>query len=1080
MKVSVSMKRCLPLLLFAVMAASCSKDTLRDDPGNGRFSEDEITTVLFSMSIPGAQSPGTRAMTEKDEHEIEAVDVLVFENDALFHRAPGVLVSNAQLEKKNFQVRLPIGGPYDLIVLSNARSVLNVAGLDEGASKEDVEKALVKSVSAGSKYSENRVPMFGYRNALTVDENTDLTDKTASGGADNSLKMIRMMSRIDVELTAKAASGTDDGQGNDNFALSEVYLYNYSTRGSMIPDLAATNWDGVNHKAKKPTEPNGGYGAAGAGEEVLFDSNDDSGSTLPNALRRAIYTFEAPAGSSSTPESNPCVVIGGSYKGGGETYYRVDLIEKGTKDYLALLRNHIYKISILSISGPGYPTPGEAFASTAVNVEADIVAWSEGDMNDITFDGQYQLSVDKSELSFGLDAGKLAMNVYADHPNGWAVEIAGQDQDWLSVTPSSDNSGGKMTVQVGVTKTDKRRSGVFFITAGKLRKPIQVSQSEGGENVTITVTPNRLVFRATGRAKTVTVETFPTNLVRFMTSTGKVVWAQGAGPDDYSGKGEDAVFSFCPTDNNTGEILTGFVTIYVEHNGELVQQTITVKQLATDLMFDVEHNIFPAAGGVQSFVVTSELPWSFTKSPASDPLGIVTLTDESGEYPGSDTDRTPYFFELAANPGYASRKASLIPQSSDDSFSAPWVEIEQAGTPPLITLSKAEHNFGTGTATYTDPFTTNATQWSYTLNNTNVATGNLAAGTLHGGSSGATSTATPSLVFTPKTEVPDGTTLAAGTELTAEATFTTSVGAAGVAENSKTLTLKRTVPEYWTWGGWNLAEGATVPRTGAKVTATATSNAVWTVTSNPAGTTASAPTGSYASRSVEYAIPNHTTEWGERNVTVTAKGPGTTGSKAITLKQPEAAPTFALSHSTLYYQGGEVSAAIDGEAIPDFHIRLAGDGYEVQNTTGSTGSRAMTVGVNEGNVSRNLALEYRKGTSGSWYPTGLNVLHKFLRWPMADIFDNVQMDSKVDWDTANAPGFCPEGYRVPTHLELTMMWVYKGSSKLKDIFTNSWYWSSNERSLGSTTAWHVHFTSGNHSDNRFKSNEFYVRCVRDL
>lgn len=1077
MKVSVSMKRCLPLLLFAVLAASCSKDTLRDDPGNGRFSEDEITTVLFSMSIPGAQSPGTRAMTEKDEHEIEAVDVLVFENDALFHRAPGVLVSNAQLEKKNFQVRLPIGGPYDLIVLSNARSVLNVAGLDEGASKEDVEKALVKSVSAGSKYSENRVPMFGYRNALTVDENTDLTDKTASGGADNSLKMIRMMSRIDVELTAKAASGTDDGQGNDNFALSEVYLYNYSTRGSMIPDLAATNWDGVNHKAKKPTEPNGGYGAAGAGEEVLFDSNDDSGSTLPNALRRAIYTFEAPAGSSSTPESNPCVVIGGSYKGGGETYYRVDLIEKGTKDYLALLRNHIYKISILSISGPGYPTPGEAFASTAVNVEADIVAWSEGDMNDITFDGQYQLSVDKSELSFGLDAGKLAMNVYADHPKGWAVEIADQDQDWLSVTPSSDNSGGKMTVQVGVTKTDKRRSGVFFITAGKLRKPIQVSQSEGGENVTITVTPNRLVFRATGRAKTVTVETFPTNLVRFMTSTGKVVWAQGAGPDDYSGKGEDAVFSFCPTDNNTGEILTGFVTIYVEHNGELVQQTITVKQLATDLMFDVEHNIFPAAGGVQSFVVTSELPWSFTKSPASDPLGIVTLTDESGEYPGSDTDRTPYFFELAANPGYASRKTSLIPQSSDESFSAPWVEIEQAGTPPLITLSKAEHNFGTGTAAYADPFTTNATQWSYTLNNTNVATGNLAAGTLHGGSSGATSTATPSLVFTPKTEVPDGTTLAAGTELTAEATFTTSVGAAGVAENSKTLTLKRTVPEYWTWGGWNLAEGATVPRTGAKVTATATSNAVWTVTSNPAGTTASAPTGSYASRSVEYAIPDQTDlDWDERNIVVTAKGPGNTGSSSITLKQRGISPTFKLSRTTLQCYGDLVTVTVSGTGVPDFHIRFAdGDVAQGMNTVGNTGARTIRAGQNGGTTSRSLALEYRKGTEGDWFPTGLSIQQGVYKLTYANIFDYKNQGLVNGANKILVYENCPSGYRIPRTTELMQIWAYRPA--ISGIPSEEIWSTSGSAVSGSYLKFTSGFLGSTSSPDRY---DYHVLCVKEI
>lgn len=67
----------------------------------------------------------------------------------------------------------------------------------------------------------------------------------------------------------------------------------------------------------------------------------------------------------------PRLIIGGKYDGGPTTYYRIDFsgLDGGSKDSFTsdILRNHLYRFTINSVSGPGQETANEADATIPEN-----------------------------------------------------------------------------------------------------------------------------------------------------------------------------------------------------------------------------------------------------------------------------------------------------------------------------------------------------------------------------------------------------------------------------------------------------------------------------------------------------------------------------------------------------------------------------------------------------------------------------------------------------------------------------------------------------------------------------------------
>ena len=349
---------CLTLSLSLVIG-SCTRDAVGDND------LDEVT-VTFSLDLPSA----TRALDAAGENTVKTIDILVFKNNRLQYTAVGSNITswNTAAQSKNFTVRLIQDASVDLIVLVNARPIVSSSlGITVDAIKSDIESALLHTSEGlydvnASGFS--HLPMWGSVSGVTIDGST--TSLPA-------IPVIRMHAKVDVDASIVAA----------NFKLRSVHVYNYQTRGRLVPDVSSTNWDGVAHKALLPTVPPtsarwGNPAFAGAAGNTLIYTDI----TSSNTCFRDIYLHESNnLGASITSDVRTCLVIGGLYGSDtDESYYRVDFIDSNG-DFLNLLRNHTYVIDITSVTNPGYTDPDDAFRSDPVNMHVTVIDWANENLS---------------------------------------------------------------------------------------------------------------------------------------------------------------------------------------------------------------------------------------------------------------------------------------------------------------------------------------------------------------------------------------------------------------------------------------------------------------------------------------------------------------------------------------------------------------------------------------------------------------------------------------------------------------------------------------------------------------------------
>ena len=460
------------LLLF------CSIETQRSPSGNN-----QKTAVSFSLEIPHAAHPASRSLSPADEGHVATVDVLVFAGGQYRFTQAGYNITTISDSKKTFEVILPLG-TYDLTIIANGRNAIQAAHFQLGDLKENVLYALEHALPAGTKWTSNEIPIWGQRNGVTIDQNTSFTGS-------NSFKLTRMISKIEVALEAAAA-----GVNNTNFAITSVRLYNYNTAGKLVPNLA-TGWDEVNNKVTTP------HLAASPGKTLgplVYTSADDPTGLYftPGSVTNTIYTFEANAGSAAQRLTTTCIVVGGSYQGSGpEThFYRMDFAktENQTTSYLPLLRNHRYGFKVRSITGPGFPTPEEAFTAGPVNIEANVIEWNEGDITQIVFDDQYILGVSHSRFELSNNAHTILstdniLKVFTDYPTGWTATVS--TNNWLTINPTQGPVSGQMYDMhlLAGANTGAERTACIYIKAGRLTYMVTVVQLPAAPGI-ITVTPN--------------------------------------------------------------------------------------------------------------------------------------------------------------------------------------------------------------------------------------------------------------------------------------------------------------------------------------------------------------------------------------------------------------------------------------------------------------------------------------------------------------------------------------------------------------------------------------------------------------
>jgi hypothetical protein len=441
---------------MALLFAACVQDI---ETGKLQATRDEMALVTLSLSTPATRAEATTA-----ENAINAIDVLLFDeaSDEFAYRAHGTEIANQGSEPyatKKFEVRLPIGGPFKVVVLANARAAIQTASasLDipistivtsNGNSRATVLNSIVHAAIPGK----TNFPMWGELTApVTISE--------TSASITPDIQLTRAVARVDVSLAGTIAPAT--------FVLDSVLLYNYNKAGHVAPEVDASGDYGT-----------GSYPVAGARETDKFIRYDPDPQT---AYTEVIYAFEAVniALSESKWKENTCLVIGGKFdKSENITYYRVDFTRDNAP--LDLTRNHLYNVVIQEVKDHGWPTPWLAYINKPSNVVVEITAWNDGGASNVVFDGHYHLSVDQTRLDFYMfyaNGYEKTIRVNTDHPDGWTVTGL---PEWLTVT--SDESGDAdtpydLTIMVGaLAPGDSDREEEIYIKAGNLTMPVLVKQ----------------------------------------------------------------------------------------------------------------------------------------------------------------------------------------------------------------------------------------------------------------------------------------------------------------------------------------------------------------------------------------------------------------------------------------------------------------------------------------------------------------------------------------------------------------------------------------------------------------------------
>lgn len=497
-----------------ILMTSCVIDqTLIDEPIGPPIDGNGMTEVSFMAEVPSPRVVKTRAVVGTvPENTIDNVYVLVFKTGTdgdLVYKGPGrnLKVSTAAgVENKNrvtFTATLPVGATYDFIVLANAGDLLSGINVSDGNKKKSDVMALVKSLAAGTKWTVDAtegtmapIPMWG-----------EVKNKQLTTGAAIGFSLTRMLARVNVEYNPTNTTAPK------NFKLSSVRVYNYSTKGAVVPDtelLAEVEPTPVDDEAADK-----GYGKQTGSALVYTDITDDE------SCENLIYLFEAyhvaKYGAGATSDDwidNPCLVIGGKWSPDGtnypanDTYYRVDFVKKDpgedpTKDeWYDIVRNFSYNVTITDVSGEGYGDPDVALKSAPFNITANVLSWDERNMEKVVFDGVFYLSVNRDEFllqrhganalledesnAVKIKTDYVTNNDPTDAASGWHVAkidyTGGTGTGWLALSPNKRPSGWEPDDVDNAFFTfednpgPNNRTATVWIKAGRLEYPIFVEQ----------------------------------------------------------------------------------------------------------------------------------------------------------------------------------------------------------------------------------------------------------------------------------------------------------------------------------------------------------------------------------------------------------------------------------------------------------------------------------------------------------------------------------------------------------------------------------------------------------------------------
>lgn len=484
-----------PLLAAAAVFGSCTTElestTLSPDGGSGKGEQE----VLLRLNVPGTTKPGekggTRAVDKDEEEEIDDLYILAFKagakdsEDSYEYWVPAKKGADnatwtALLKVKDYEQRF--------IVIANAMhangGLLNaINALKPGEkTKEEIKELLTVTLTDDEKTSGFNAAGANNHSAFTMCGQTQPTKITAEGNAALNVSLYRIMARISVYFGDKTGAGVND------FEPSTVRLYNFNDKAQVIPDE-------LGGKVTRTTIP----------ADAALQKGEAKYTVAGNKLEYSIYMFETVQPKNAAADGHaarPCLVVGGRYNGGtDDKYYRVDLgtpkAGTGNKelDYLDVLRNHSYEITVTKVSGEGHDTEQGALESKSANMTAEVIPWDETEIGNIDFDGEKFLGIGTMEYRVGkMGSENLIQKVAASTGLEWKAALLNADgqgtPDWIRFvvdaaekteatgTGAGSDSPADVKFKVAEKNTQGDRVAIMRFTAGHLQVDARVIQDD--------------------------------------------------------------------------------------------------------------------------------------------------------------------------------------------------------------------------------------------------------------------------------------------------------------------------------------------------------------------------------------------------------------------------------------------------------------------------------------------------------------------------------------------------------------------------------------------------------------------------
>ncbi len=404
------MKKLQKFLLFGALAllASCAMEMENggDNGGGGGGVTAPTIDTQVTVLIPGGFGVvNTRALTDAQESEIKNATILVFSTadqlEQIVTVNSGGITNTAGAAGTSPRASLPVtlpSGNHNLVVIANGGGLVEeILGTDveaiENKSYSAVVAQLVKPLEDKLFASGGPIPMWGESGVVLV--NNTLADSPIA-----SLK--RAVARLDIgvgQFEDGAWTGLDMAGKTVPFTLREVYVMRPNDAFSLVPAASDVT-------RGEPTVPTSSKFSAEQSKTTFKYSG--SGTITSGAgtsyTERSIYVPESDT--HVTPDGTVgdlnhtermALVLGGGYDGSAATtYYRVDFADG--LELLDVLRNHLYRFEISSVSGPGFGDVVEAYNGGTSNMTAHIVDWNETPIEDIRFVGDKFVSLSKNPV----------------------------------------------------------------------------------------------------------------------------------------------------------------------------------------------------------------------------------------------------------------------------------------------------------------------------------------------------------------------------------------------------------------------------------------------------------------------------------------------------------------------------------------------------------------------------------------------------------------------------------------------------------------------------------------------------------